>query len=86
MANPRVSSLSDQSDAQAAAAVPQRRVCLLLRQPDGPGGDAQAVQHKGQVAQLGAALLARAVNATRRPMRDSISIEFKQTFLEDKQK
>ena len=46
-----------ESDAQAAAAVPQRGVCLLLGQPVCPGEHHEAVFDQGQVAQLDVAVV-----------------------------
>ena len=60
--------VSGEGHAQAVAALPQRRVCLLLWQPDGAGGDAQAVQHQTQASQCRNAVLDRKIASSRHKM------------------
>ena len=50
---------SGEGDAQAAVAVPQRGLRLLLGQPDRAGVDDEAVLNQGKVAEFNFAVLGR---------------------------
>lgn len=53
--------VADKGDAQTAAAVPQCSLCILFWKPAGPGSNAEAVQHQGEVTQLNHSIMARTI-------------------------
>ena len=56
-----------ESDAQAASAVPQRGLRLLLRQPVGPRDHHEAVFDQGQVAEFDVAVVGRTMSSVSHP-------------------